>query len=106
MVTDPNSPAAIARADERRRLTDAGIQDESLVDHILDQLHEDREIYYEPTSGQTWARDMHTVVECVIDMTLERAAQHAITAGFRTEGRKDARAGMYEAVRLMQEVPR
>lgn len=103
-MTDPTSPASIARADERRR--PEGIEDESLVDHILDQLHGDREIYHEPVSGQTWARDMHTVVERVIDMALERAAQHAITTGFRTEARKDARAGMYEAVRLMQEVPR
>lgn len=106
MVNDPTSPAAIARADDRRQLHAAGIQDESLIDHIIDTLTADRDLHYEPLSGQSWTPDAHTLIGRVIDMTLERAAQHIVTRGFQADRRRDVRVGMYEAAQIMKEMPR
>lgn len=103
-MTDPISPAAVARADERRRLHAAGIQDESLIDHIIDTLTADRDLHYEPLSGQSWTPDAHTLISRVIDLTIERAAQHIISRGFQADRRRDVRVGMYEAAQIIKEM--
>lgn len=104
-MTDPNSPAAIARADERRR--PEGIEDESIVDQIIDDLTSLEVIRYEPMSGQYWTDDLPDVIGYVIDAALQRASQHVITHGWhKAHGKKDFRHGLYEAAELMKEVPR
>lgn len=101
-MTDPITPATVARADERRR--PHGIEDESAVDKIIDDLHQLGLIYYEPLSGQYWTSDLPAVIEHAATVALDRAGTKVITALFRTERRKDVRVGMYEAVAKMKEV--
>lgn len=70
-MPDPTSPATIALADERRP---HGIEDESLVDHITDQLADSGLLTYEPLSGQYWTSDLPGVVEHVLDLARTRIA--------------------------------
>ena len=103
-MTDPTSPAAIARADERRHLADA--QDDSLVDHILDVLTDELTAHYDPMSGRFWMDryDMHRLVTLSAQETVSRASTDVMVKGFQQEPRRDRRMGMYEAAEIVKEV--
>lgn len=103
MVTDPNSPATIARAEERR--PPAGIQDESLTDHIIDDLVALTLVRYEPLSQQYWTDDLPDVIKHVATLVLARASTDVIAKGWgKAHGKKDFRHGLYEAAETVKEV--
>ena len=102
-MTDPTSPATIARADERR--PPAGIQDESLTDHIIDDLVALTLVRYEPLSQQYWTDDLPDVIKHVVQLVLARASTDVIVKGWgKANGRKDFRHGLYEGAQIVKEV--
>lgn len=104
-MTDPTTPATVARADERRRLHAAGIEDDSLVDHIIDDLVQLGLVRYEPLAGHYWTDDLPDVIRHVAQVTLARASAEVIAKGWpRAHGRKDFRHGLYEGSQIVKEV--
>ena len=105
MVNDPITPATIARADERRRL--AGIPDESLVDHIIDVLVDERTALWDKVSQKYSLdeHDLHRLVTLTATETLTRASVDVMVKGTpQSRGRKDFVHGLYEASQIVNEV--
>lgn len=103
-MTDPTSPTAIARADERRP---AGIQDDSLVDHILDILTDELTVHYDALSGRYWMdhHDVHRLVTLAAQETKARAAIDVMVKGTpEARGKKTFVHGLYEAAEIVKEV--
>ncbi len=104
-MTDPITPATIARADERRRTP--GIPDESLVDHIIDVLVDERTALWDKVSQKYSLdeHDLHRLVTYAAQETLARAEQDVITKGWSLwHGQKGFRYGLYEGARIVKEV--
>ena len=107
MVTDPITPATIARAEERRRLTDAGIQDESLVDHIVEALIDERTAHHDALTDRFWLDkdDIERMVTLAAQETAKRIEADIIAKGWsQARGHKAFRYGLYEAARIAKEV--
>jgi len=90
-MTDPTSPATIARAEERRP---QHTEDESLTDHIIDDLTVGDLIYYEPLSGQHWTNDLPAVIERVAELVRWRVAEEIRAA---SNARRKTHAAAYVA---------
>jgi len=98
-VTDPITPATIARADERRRTP--GIPDESLVDHIIDVLVDERTALWDSLSQKYSLdeHDLHRLVTLTATETLTRASVDVMVKGTpQSRGRKDFVHGLVRGV--------
>lgn len=104
-MSDTTSPATIARADERR--PGPGIEDESLVDHIVDVLEDERTAHYDTHSGMYWfdKDDLHRLVALTAAETLTRASVDVMVKGTPlARGKKTFVHGLWEAAQIVKEV--
>ena len=104
-MTDPITPATIARADECRRT--AGIPDESLVDHIIDVLVDERTALWDKVSQKYSLdeHDLHRLVTYAAQETLARASVDVINKGMPLwRGRKTWQHATFEAAQHVKEV--
>ena len=83
---------------------DDDIEDESLVDHIIDDLIAGGLTYYEPLSGQHWTSDMTGLIERVAELTCKRRAEHlrTVAGGALATGNPTYAAGMTHAARMVE----
>ena len=100
-MTTPTSPATIALTDDRRP---DGIEDESLVDHIIDDLIAGGLTYYEPLSGQHWTSDMTGLIERVAELTCKRQAEGlwSLVNATRARGEATYAAGIALAAAVVE----
>ncbi|SFK32158.1 hypothetical protein [Cellulomonas sp. KH9] len=83
---------------------DDDIEDESLADHIIDDLIAGDLVYYEPLSGQHWTNDMPGLVERVAELDRKRQAEGlwSLVNAARARGEATYAAGIALAAAVVE----